>query len=173
MIAIPVIGCSQSGNDAYLSLFDRVWKTWDGPSEFRSALDPKEMEEEINNIFGKRDINLSDMGSLLRRMEIAKRGTSSIYAIDKWIDETSAIWDIRDKGLRESRNYLLLALKSDDLLWAEYDQLVYRQMMSDEKLPSEYVKQKVQDIFSISSASRQAYSKADQLVQEYKKRHKS
>lgn len=91
MIAIPVIGCSQSEDDTYLSLFDKVWKTWDGPSGWTSGLDPKAIEEEINNIYGKRDINLSDMGSLLRRMEIAKGGTSSIYAIDKWIDEASAL----------------------------------------------------------------------------------
>lgn len=41
MIAIPVIGCSQSEDDTYLSLFDKVWKTWDGPSGWTSGLDPK------------------------------------------------------------------------------------------------------------------------------------
>jgi len=170
MIAIPVIGCSHNRNDAYLSLFDEVVKTWAGPSEgILTGLDTKILAGAINDLFGQKygDYTASPH---LQSSEIKRK---NVNAIHEWIHKASAISDIKDKGLRESRNYLLLALKSDDLLYAEFDQLAFQQMMSDEKLPAEYVQQKIQEIAAMGSTSQEAYDKAAQLVQDYKKKHKS
>ena len=153
LLVLLVLGCGgpRSGEEEYIDLFDEIdTQIFLMPIQ---SIDPEVLENAIYGMQGDMDALILAFGQ--------------DHLISDWIEEATKI-QCRDENIRASRNYLVLALRTEMQIRNGLALLGYEQMVSDTKLPELHVKGRIEELSSMGPCVNTAYEKAKEIVNQYK-----
>ncbi|MFH1149770.1 MAG: hypothetical protein V1748_04790 [Actinomycetota bacterium] len=170
LVSFTLYGCkaNEKPEDVYLELFDEVSSYWDHGPAPTYGIDPDMLSSYVKRTDPNNSTNYPSAGSYYRMRLQGATG----YMIQRWIENAQSVV-LGDKYLTPSRNYLLLALYSALQAGDGVSQLVWQQLMSENGLSDEYINSRADQVFSDAFVSHDAYQKAKELVNTYRKKNKS